>query len=271
MSTAFSPSNPRAWWGGFSPQEGQIHALKIGPSAFWVTRYTQEWRVAHVQYEDNPSSVVALESDVAASSIPGDVSVSQFGFHKSPQSLTFSPLMADRAMVVKPEHPFFIQSGEEVTIYVTIPLWLRLSIPETKAVLKDYALYRPTDTWFGSSTIEGELCYASRIKGRLRLEDVTILPHQALTPLRIHNKAKEPLLLEKVKLPVMYLAIYQSDNLLWTQSLSLIREESGDLAALRLGKAAPREIAKAERLAEPRQKAEKNLVVRAFSKLFSMN
>ena len=269
MSFAFDISDPQIWWGEFAISEGEIHALTIGPSKFWITRYAQEWRIAQVQEENNDKADVRLEPGANARDIPADALVNHFGFQQSPKSLFFTPMLADRAVVIKPEHPFYIQSGTEVTIYVTTSLWLRVSSSEHTGTLKDYPLYRPSDTWFGSSTREGELCYASRIKGRLRLLDVTMLPHRALTPLRIHNKAKEPLLLEKVKLPVMYLALYKSGHMLWTQSLTLVREESGDLAAIRLGKAAPREIAKAERVADPRQKAEKNMVLRAFSRFFS--
>ncbi len=269
MSFAFDSSNPKIWWGEFRANEGEINALDIGPSKFWITRYEQEWRIAHLQEEANDRSEVRLEPNVGASAIPLETVINHFSFQQSPKTLFFTPMLADRAVVIKPEHPFYIQSGAEVTIYVTTSLWLRISASEHRDVLKDYPLYRPSDTWFGSSTREGELCYASRIKGRLRLLDIAMLPHRALTPLRIHNKAKEPLLLEKVRLPVMYLALYKSGNMLWTQSLTLIREESGDLAALRFGKAAPREIAKAERVADPRQRAEKNMVSRAFSRLFS--
>jgi hypothetical protein len=255
------------WWGDLEPAEGEINYLKIGPSEFWLTRYPQEWRVAHWQSIDFASSDLMLLKDVSAEGIHPEATVNQFSFRTAPKTISFVPLLANRPIVVKPEHPFSIQQGEEVTLYVTTAAWLSLKFATTK--LQDYPLFRPSDTWFGSSTIEGELCYASRIKGRLRLEDVTPLPHRAITPLRIENKAKEALMLDKVKLPIMYLALYEANSSLWTQSVTLIKEESGDLAALRLGRAAPREVRNAKRLAEPRQKASKNLVIRAFSKLFS--
>ncbi len=255
------------WWGDLEPAEGDITYLKIGPSEFWLTRYPQEWRVAHWQSNDISSADLILEKAVSFDSIHPEADVNHFSFRAAPKTISFLPLLANRPIVVKPEHPFSIQQGEEVTLYVTTAVWLSMKLGDTK--LQDYPLFRPSDTWFGSSTIEGELCYASRIKGRLRLEDVTALPHRAITPLRIENKAKEALMLDKVKLPIMYLALYETNSSLWTQSVTLIKEEGGDLAALRLGRAAPREISDAKRLAESRQKATKNLVIRAFSKLFS--
>ena len=177
--------------------------------------------------------------------------------------------MADRPVVIKPKEPFYVQSGEDISFYVATSVWLELSVGEPAKKLMDVASFRPSDTWFGSSTIEGELCYASRTLGRLRLEDLPIAPHQVVTTIQLRNKAKDALFLERLKLPVQYLSIYQSQQHLWTQTVSLIREQSGDLAELKIAKAAPNHLEDVRKLATPREKAGQNLVVRAFSKLFS--
>ncbi|MCA9835446.1 MAG: hypothetical protein KC422_00960, partial [Trueperaceae bacterium] len=181
MPLAFDKADPQIWWGEFAANEGEINKLQIGPSQFWITRYAQEWRIAHLQEEANELAEVKLEPLSQASDIPGEAQINHFSFQQSPKSLFFTPMLADRPVVMKPEHPFYIQSGAEVTIYVTTSLWLRISTGEHSGILRTYPLYRPSDTWFGSSTREGELCYASRIKGRLRLLDVAMLPHRALT------------------------------------------------------------------------------------------
>jgi len=168
--------------------------------------------------------------------------------------------------------PLFVPKGEETTLFVSTPLWLRLEV-EKLGQLLEVPSQQLSDTWFGPSTLVGELCYASHAAVGVDLKDVTFEPHRAVTPLRVRNLADSPLHLERIKLPVRYLAVYKSgkpsDSRLWTQTVTLEREADGDLAGLQLGKGAPREAGKTERLSAPRQRADKNLVVRAFSKLFS--
>ena len=58
------------------------------------------------------------------------------------------------------------------------------------------------------------------------------------------------------------------ESLLWTQTATLIREDDGDMAELKLGKDAPKEAKGAMRINKPRQHPEKGMLVRAFSSIF---
>lgn len=254
-------------WGGFEIAEGVTGYWRVGPLNLWVSNLAHEWRVYYRQ-EDDPLDT-SLTIAIPAESAPSEGAENlRFGFGKTGTKLMLSPVLADRAVVVKPELPLYIPSGEEVTLYISTPVWLRIGLEKTGKLL-ELPSYRPSDTWFGPSTLVGEFCYASRTAGRLSLEELEFRPHRAVTPLCVRNRADDPLLLERVKLPVQYLAVYQAENnFLWTQKLTLEREEDRDLAGLVIAKDVPREVGPAKRLSEPRQQPETNLVVRAFSKLF---
>jgi hypothetical protein len=128
---------------------------------------------------------------------------------------------------------------------------------------------RPSDTWFGPSTLVGEFCYASRTAGRLSLEELEFRPHRAITPIRVVNRADDPLFFEKVKLPVQYLSVYRSETqFLWTESVRLERGDAGDMAALDISHRTPPQAGSAHKIGPARLQAGRNLVVRAFSKLF---
>ena len=259
----------RTWWQTYTPEEGTIGHWQIGPSSLWITRYPQEWRIAHHQIKDASVRALNVTPEVDPSSIQPEALVSRFTFTKAPQRLTLSPLMADRPVVIKPQEPFYVQSNEEITFYVATSAWLEISVGEPGKKLMDVASFRPSDTWFGSSTIEGELCYASSTLGRLRLEDIPLAPHRVVTAVQLRNKAKDALYLERLKLPVQYLAVFESNHQLWTQTVSLTREQGGDLAELKIAKAPPNHLNAIKKLSNSREKAGQNLVVRAFSKLFS--
>lgn len=66
---------------------------------------------------------------------------------------------------------------------------------------------RPSDTWFGPTTSEGEPCYASKTVCRLRVEDVPLRPHRCLTKVTLRNRADDSLSLDRLKLPVNALAL----------------------------------------------------------------
>ena len=270
MTESAPPSaTTQLWWGNRTLHEGAVGFWHIGPLRLWIENLAYEWRVHSLQ-GDNPlddSLEVYLPTDLRA---PAEAAVTRFSFSDPGTNISLTPRLADRAIVVKPEVPFYVPSGGEATLYVTTPLWVELSI-RRGAHLGELPSFRPSDTWFGATTLVGELCYASRTVGRLTLEGLQPWPHRAITPVRVRNRAETPLLLEKVKLPVQYLSVHASSNaFLWTEQVTLERQEDGDLADLQVGKL-PRQVGRADKLSSPRQHAEKNLVVRAFSKLFQVS
>ena len=56
-------------------------------------------------------------------------------------------------------------------IYVSTPLWVRVDVHDPPQFLQEIPVIRPSDTWFGPSTREGELGYAGRTHGRLNFEN----------------------------------------------------------------------------------------------------
>jgi hypothetical protein len=257
------------WWGATEFVFGQVRRWRIGPSRIWIERQELEWRLHQLELPHAADTEVEAGTESALKEIHHDAKLDRFAISSRGMVLSISPLLADRPVVVRPETPLYVPSGEDVTLFVSTPLWLRLEVGNPNRRLAERPAQRPSDTWFGPSTLVGELCYASRTSGRLRLAELPQRPHRAVTPVRIRNLAKDPLLLERVKVPVQYLTLYRArTGGLWTQTATLVREQDGDLAALQLGRRAPEEAAGAERISPPRQQAEGHLALRAFSRLF---
>lgn len=257
------------WWGEFKLGLGGCGRWKIGPATIWVEREKHEWRIFYEGGGDPQDSTVEIDFGAHnRDAIPAGAIMTRVGVRATAELIEIMPALADRGVVVRPEKPFYVLPGEEVSFYVGTPLWLRIESGRQKASLIDLPLHRPSDTWFGPSTKEGEICYASRISGKLSPEEISFRPHRASTAMLLRNRSAESVLLDRFNLPVPHLSLYHDQNWnLWTQTVALELGERDQEASLRLNASAPKEALSARHLAGPRQKADQNILTRTLGYL----
>jgi hypothetical protein len=194
--------------------------------------------------------------------------VRRYGFSSAPAVISLQPLLADRPVVVSPESPISLPSDEEITLYVSTPAWIAISIGDPPVPVIDVALQRPSDTWFGPSTMRGELCYAVRTSARMRLENLPIRPHRVVSSVRITNRGNTNLAFERVKIPMTQMSVFgAADGQLWTQTIDLERYQDEQDATVRLGTDPPPQAVDASLLHGPRTPAERGVLISAFSDL----
>lgn len=255
------------WWEPFAVLTGQTAVISIGPLTLQVHRGHDEWLIAWAREEDGsepPRSGMTLAAEpLQADTYHRYVTCSDHG------GVHISPLLADRPVVIQPRQPVFILPGEETTLYLSSPVWARITAGDPPQTLQEISVLRLSDTWFGPSTREGELCYSARTHARHNLAEVLRRPHRAITPVRIRNQADRQLPIDKLSLPVPLLSVFGAeDGSLWTESVSLTRTADSDMAALAIAPGAPPAAPKATLLNGPREHADRGGLVRAFSGLF---
>lgn len=256
------------WWGTFNFDHTHSKIWQIGPLTMIVRCLYDEWLISYERrevFEDSDISIT--DTDVLPETL---AELSRYVFRKTTGILNITPLLADRSVVSRPLTPFNLTAGEEVTLYVGSPLWLELTAGSNRKKLGEICIQRPSDTWFGTSTREGELCYATTSRCRINLHDTPERIHRAITPVTICNNADTTLSVERLILPSPMLSIFKSsDGLLWTSSVKLIREKDGDMAALKVTHKPPAEADNAVVLSKPRIATEKGILIRAFNAVFS--
>lgn len=266
----------RRWWGLFSLAEGQTAFWQIGPSKVWVHHAKHEWRIVYLRGDDpleRIGEVVLNDSqssdDMLVAETSGDANVNRFVFEKSGPELNVEPALADRAVVIRPEKPLYIPKGESVTLFVSTPLWIRIMAGNPSRVMMDFPSYRPSDTWFGPSTIKGSMCYAARTSGRMHLENVPHRAHRAVTPVTIRNDVEDTLLLERFSIPVEHLSLYRAhDDFLWTDAVTLETGLDNDAASFHFEAKPPIQAGSAIMVTEPRITSKTNVLIRPFSMFF---
>lgn len=258
----------KAWWQERELEVGSGLRWRLGPLELELYRLEGEWQLAHRQLTEG-SYDSALSSVTPAS--PGESDGEQlerFVTAKTGSKVSLLPRAADRSVVVRPRLPLHLLPGQGAKIYVSSPAWVNVMVGRPLQSIFEVPVKRLSDTWFGPNTLEGEIAYAIKTQGRVLIDEVQRRNYRIITPTKVQNKGQDVLLIDRINLPVPYLSVYATeDGSLWSESVELVRTEGSEMATLDLGRGAPREGKGAKRLSEPRQVAEKNFLVRAFTDL----
>lgn len=258
------------WFGDFEVPVGTSLHWRVGPLGFSVQRTRGEWRLQRDASGDTYDASLSLERQAETEVEPLDGSVQRFLVADEHSRLRVGVLLPDRSIVSRPSTPVSIPPGETVRFYLSYPLWISLAVGDPPRLLTEFPSHQLSDTWFGPNTRLGSLCYATRTRCRLDLDQYPHIPNRANTPLVVRNLAADTLHIEKLQLPVATLGVYRAaqDGWLWTETVTVTRREDGDMAELLTGSGAPEQAGAAELVAGPRQKVQRHAVFRAFSALF---
>ncbi len=267
---AFEQQDAFHWWGEFTLEENATALWELGPLRLAVQRLSKEWRLMYEQIE------LSTDEDdrwshriVSGTETPEYREIERHIFRGTDDALLILPALADRPVVTRPIVPFTVPAEEETTIFVSTPLWVQIQVCREPLTLQTIPIQRPSDTWFGPSTLEGEMCYASRTFGRLNLSEIPLLQHRALTRVLIRNNAEGALLVERLNLPVPFLSLFATDEgRLWTEAVTMIRERDSSQADMQIQKSPPEEAARASLVAAPRNEVSGILSIRAFGAIF---
>ncbi len=259
------------WWGQYSLDVNQTALWEIGPLKLAIQRHVDEWQIAHEPLLDANPDTTNWQFQPSALNIDtfDYTKTERYANSETTETVWLRPRLADRALVSRPVTPLYVPAGETATIFVRSPLWLRIEVGDSLIPLQELPILRPSDTWFGPTTMEGELCYASLTSARLNLENLPIGPYYAVTQVTIRNRAETQLLVERLKLPVPYLALFEATNsLLWTQGVTMIRSRDTDMADLQIEQRPPEHAEAVKLLSEPRQSTSIKTTIYAFGALF---
>ena len=260
------------WWGITNIPENSSFLFNSSTFTLAVEHKKKEWCI-HVKHEHIKDFEGVETFDNEFKHTVGEFSpiscgdMSRHIINDESDTLDIKPSLADRTVVCRPKSPITIVPNASVVIYLSTPIWLTIGVVgENTILLKEIATQQLSDTWFGASTREGELCYASQTIGRLDIEKLPFRVQRAITPLRIENKADNDLIFERIALPAPSLSLFSTKSgQLWTQNVTLIREDDGDFAQLKLGASQPDSTL----INGPRVELGHGQLIRAFSAIFS--
>jgi hypothetical protein len=258
------------WWGRADVQLDSAVRWRIAGLGLWVQRAEREWKIVWDWPAEWADSLSEVEKEVGVEPPADDtLDAERHVLVGTNDSLELLPATADRAVVTMPRVPLFLAPHEESRLYVGSPLWVRLRVGESRT-LREIPIRRPSDTFFGASTMEGELCYATRSRAVSTLDGVQWSARRAVTPLRIRNASSDALPLERLKIPVDLLSVFAEGSRLWTERIDVVVGHE-PLAELTIQRGPPEEAHGARLVTEPRAPADHSgPLMRVFDDLVSM-
>lgn len=259
--------NSSTWWGESTIPLGNTMKLNIGLLSIAIENKGQEWHI-YSQYEkDSDEFNTRVDKQIGLTDNIDYKNTTRLFVNTLSDIIQIEPVLADRPVVCRPLKPIMVLPKSKVTLYVSTPIWLLIKLLEKNntSLLQEIATQRLSDTWFGPSTMKGDLCYASSTNGRTDINALPLLPHRAITPLVIHNATDKSLSFERVSIPVPMLSVFLTNNgQFHTESVGLTWQDENNLAKLKIGD----KQANTTLLSGPRQRAEQGQFIRAFSAIF---
>lgn len=222
------------WWGDASLALNEIKVWSLGERKIAIQRLPKEWVIWNKELDSESTSKITITSLKTSKTFSG-VPYSRHLVNQTTDSVNISPMLADRAIVARPATSLNILPGEKVELYISSPLWFLMKLNSKSSPIVDIPFLRPTDSWFGPSTMEGEFCYAKYTDARVNLTQIEARQHRAITPVVIKNQHSETLIIERINLPAPFLTLYTDEKQsFWTQEVEIAYHSDSDKSGLRL-------------------------------------
>lgn len=256
------------WWGNISFKDDQIKSWRIGSRQIIIQRKKQEWIVWNQESKNESDEALQLDTLDNVSSLE-HIDRQRFLVDKTETSLSVTPALADRSIVIRPGYPITVLPGEHAELNVSTPLWLNIKTTNQSTALTEIPFWLPSDSWFGQSTMDGELCYAKYSDAKVSLDNIKRRSHRAITRINITNQHEEALTVLRINLPVPFLDLYTDEkHQFWTDSVNLTHNEDDNLPTLSITKLNNASATNPTKLvAEARQIADKHTFMRSIKSL----
>lgn len=175
------------------------------------------------------------------------------------------PVMPDRSIVIRPDKTIIIPQGFSTQFHIPIPVWLRLSIMrESEIVVCETPSQQLSDTWFGDP-ISGDLCYNYNSMLYRYIDNISLKAHHAICPVEIQNSSKADLNFQRFCLHVKHLAIFSSNDTLWTNPVTVNFRGKDQVSQVSITPKPPHSGDMEDiQISESRAKPDENVLKRSF-------
>ncbi len=253
---------PDKIWKTFEISPGETLVWDVGATCIYASRVENDWLIARTESEEKQAVSIQIHKD----GIPEDLDAERWAFKNPRPSITFTPAMPDRPLVVRPIDPLGLPPESEVQFFINIPASINIQISNEKheTEIGVYASQKLSNTWFGNN-FEGVFCYSNKSHIRREKAELTVSPNQMICPFKIKNRGNEILQVERICLRVKYLAIWAGKNRLWSNEVTTIFRGVGKETQLEYARSAPKDATDPKFFVKSQEKPERGFLRQTFS------
>lgn len=258
-----------SWWGEFEFEFeiGETKCWRIGDRFIAIRRNQQEWTIWNKETDTELQKLISVNEPETNESFDS-VDYKRYVLSSTTKQLVVEPSLADRAMVVRPSKPLVVLPGEDITVYISTPLWMTILVPQQKVPIADIPFWRPSDSWFGPSTMAGDLCYSKYTDAKMDMQNLEKRSHRASTMVTIKNASESPLNIERINLPVPALKVYEDENgEFWTDHVSILQKMEHAKPISHIRHLPPENVAKMKLVSESRELSNKTSFLSSIKSL----
>ena len=183
------------------------------------------------------------------------------------------PVLPDRALVVKPDHPFTLTRRARARVYMRVPAWVRVEAVEEGGGRPVRLAEVPTsplsDTWWGDF-LDGEMAYWLTTKARRALTPDLFAPWVIMAVLQLDNHSEDDLLVEKLLMRVEHLSVYEKEGRLWAEEVRVEYHGEAEGSDIHMDDHPPDEAKGAREITPPRTQS-RSFRARTFARLRALS
>ncbi|KAA3617701.1 MAG: DUF432 domain-containing protein [Calditrichaeota bacterium] len=183
-------------------------------------------------------------------------------------AVQIDPVFPDLSILVKPESSFNLAINSESNVFVRFPISIKISAISEKETyqLMEIPSVKLSNTWFGTFT-EGEKCYSISSGFRTEIETDDSRQFMVICPIKLKNKSKEDLLVDKICLRTEYISLFMDQTQLWTDDISITYFGKNEISLVNFTSKKPHILPEASLLTKPRSVTKKSISARSFSSI----
>jgi hypothetical protein len=240
---------------------GRDGHLAYGSLDLWIRQRRGEWHLAATHDAELEDREPRWEIGTA----PGDVVWERWVVGHQSHAIRLQPIPPDRPVVVRPEMPVRMRSGQATDFYVGLPLWIQVAVQTEDGAeeLCEFPSKIMSSTWFGTPQ-NGELCYSMRTHAHRHYEDLLSRQHRCICPLQVRNRSDEVLSFERICVRCQHLHVYHGEPRFWTNVVRLSYRGRQEWSRIVYGTTPPAESGAARLITRPRQRVARALGLESF-------
>jgi hypothetical protein len=241
---------------------GGCYEVKLGLLTVWIKHTYQDWYVASeiAPFRSRKELLLTYMRSVKAE----PPSWRRWVFGEGTGTVALAPRTPDRSVVVEPDLPLRIPPGQKALFFVTIPLWVAVTVGEAERfTLCELPTTELSRTWFGDFA-SGELCYSLRSRAKRVVERAERAVHSAVCPVEVTNASSAPLEFRHICIHSDHLSIYHVPGRMWTNRVNVVYEGGDHESQVTMVESAPDIEGEASLVSPARQAAQHSLMRKSF-------